>query len=105
MRKYTRKIVEQRFDNLCRVLGKRIGSSHKDVGAWKLDYNPYYGGFIICEILANGGECHPVYDSRLPAREFCQAINFAIRCIALDRPDQPAHVWYPADKPTQSVEV
>jgi hypothetical protein len=99
MERYTRKNAEARFTELCKVLGKRIANSHKDVGAWFLDYIPQYGGFIISEYMANGGESHPVCNRRMPAREFCETINFAIRCIALDRPDQPAHVWYPADKP------
>lgn len=98
MDRYTRKNAEARFVELCKVLGKRIATSHKDVGAWFLDHNSTYGGFIICEYMANGGEWHPICNRRMPAREFCETVNFAIRCIALDRPDQPAHVWYPADK-------
>ena len=98
MDRYTRKDAEARFQELCRVLGKRIAQSYKDVGAWFLDHNATYGGFIISEYMISGGESHPVYNRRMPAREFCESINFAIRCIALDRPDQPPHVWYPADK-------
>ena len=105
MERYTRKNVEARFLELCNVLGKRVATNYKDAGAWFLDYNANYGGYIISEYMANGGEFHPVCNRRMPAREFCETINFGIRCVALDRPDQPNHVWYPAIKTALNVEA
>jgi hypothetical protein len=98
MDRYTSKNAHARFNELCKVLGKRVATNYKDVGAWFLDYQACYGGYIISEYMAGGGESHPVCNRRMSAREFCETINFAIRCVALDRPDQSAHVWYPADK-------
>lgn len=100
--RYTKQNVRNRFEALARVLGKRIAADWKDVGAWKLDYNPHYGGYIIAEYMENGGETHPVFSSRLPAGQFCEAVNFAIRCIALDRPGQSPHAWNPTDKTTEA---
>ncbi len=96
--RYTRKDARARFEDLCRALGKKVAESYADKGAWILDYSAVYGGFIIAEYSEGGGESHPVFSARLSAREFCQAVSFALRCIALDRSNQPPQLWFPLDK-------
>lgn len=54
------------------------------VGAWTLDYNPVYDGFVIEEILnVGGGVSHPMGDLRRNARDFCNAVRFAMDAIAI----------------------
>src|SRR5438046_873108 len=48
------------------------------VGAWSLDHNSVYGGFVIHEIFnAGGGVSEPFGSMRRSAREFCDAVYFA----------------------------
>jgi hypothetical protein len=102
--KVTKQVIESRFKALCDALGKRVATDYKDVGAWSLDYARCYGGFVIVEIMAHG-EKHPFGHERVSASELYTMINFALRAIALDRPDQPSHVYWPADKHTPSLEA
>src|SRR5439155_4522318 len=48
------------------------------VGAWALDYNPIYGGFVIEEMYnEGGGVSQPFGSMRRGARDFCDAVYFA----------------------------
>lgn len=48
------------------------------VGAWHLDHNGTYGGYIVAEMVSEGGgESHPLGERRKSAREFCEAVYFA----------------------------
>lgn len=86
MDRYTIKDAEQCFERLLTTLGKRKARSYNDVGGWRLDYNPTYGGVIIEEIInPHGGINHPIIGSRLTSREFCQTINFMTRVSGLIR--------------------
>lgn len=81
----TKKMIERQFINLCNVLGKRVSTGWNDVGAWKLDYNPYYGGYTIVEQLENGAQTHPISMQRHKGNEFFHMLIFANRAIAIDR--------------------
>ena len=62
--------------------GKRIAEDYNDVGAWRLDWNPSYGGGNIEEIISTGGAVrHPLGSMRRNAREFYDAAWFAIRVL------------------------
>jgi len=48
------------------------------VGAWMLDHNSVYGGFVIEEMYnTGGGVTQPFGSMRRNAREFCDAVYFA----------------------------
>ncbi len=84
MEKYTFKDAEQCFENLLRTLGRHRARSYNDIGGWKLDYNPTYGGVVIEEIVNEGGGItHPLIPTRLTPREFCQTVNFTIHALRL----------------------
>ena len=52
-------------------------------GAWLLDHSPY-GGYMVGETAHDGGgESTPFGHTRRPAREFCEAVNFAINAIEI----------------------
>ncbi len=78
----TRKDVEGAFELLCATLGKRIATAYNDVGAWQLDHNSIYGGFVIEEVVnVHGGVSRPMGDQRCNAREFRQMCLFTVRAI------------------------
>ncbi len=80
--RYTRKDAEACFKRLCETLDKRIATSYNDVGAWSLDHNATYGGYVVDEITTDGGGISkPLGDRRRPAREFCEAVWFALRVL------------------------
>lgn len=81
MDRYTRKDAEAAFAQLCEAVGRRQGPWN-DVGAWQIDYNSVYGGYVVVEIVnSSGGQTHPLGEPRRPAREFCSHINFALRVM------------------------
>jgi hypothetical protein len=108
--RFTRKDAERAFARLAFTLGKtwsdrsghlysgpywapvpagelwtRVGSDYvATVGAWMLDYNPVYGGFVIHQMGNEGGgvSC-PMGHTRKPAREFCEAVRFAIDALGI----------------------
>lgn len=82
----TKKQVVAQFERLLAVLGKRRARGFGDVGGWRLDYQPDYGGIVIEEIdNTGGGVSHPIMERRLPPREFVTAIHFTIRAIEASR--------------------
>lgn len=97
MDRYTTKNAEAAFERLAGKLGKSTAKSGGPiwtrqgdrnvarVGAWALDHNSIYGGFVIVEIVnEGGGESHPLGERRRPAREFCDVVYFAERALACD---------------------
>lgn len=94
-------MVENQFNWLCDVLGKRVASNYKDVGAWCLDYQPTYGGYSIKEINEHG-EFLPFGQGRYSASKMFDMIQFALRSIALDRNngDLKNGSYWPSDKTT-----
>lgn len=82
MDRYTRKDAEKCFERLLQTLGKRRARSYNDVGGWRLDYNPVYGGVKIEEIINEGGGVRePIIGNRLTPKEFCYTVNFTIRAM------------------------
>jgi hypothetical protein len=94
--RYTRKDAEACFHRLRRVLGKadlaefpEITDQRRD-GAWSLDYGT--GGYVVASTIASSpiegheqtytAESRPLGDRRRSAREFCEAVWFAIDAIA-----------------------
>lgn len=71
----SRKILEVKLNNLCRLLGKKIGINK---GEWSLDYNSIHGGYIVVEFMENGGEFHPLLNCRLPAKQMALVLDCAI---------------------------
>lgn len=97
----TQKMVENQFKWLCDVLGKRIATHYKDVGAWRLDYQRCYGGFCIVEITEHG-ESLPYSHNRYSARDMFNMIQFSRRSIAVDRSNGDTFTgsYWPTDKTT-----
>lgn len=93
----TKTMVQNTFRMLCNALGKQIAANWNDVGAWKLDHNPYYGGYEIVELLERGAETHPFGLGRKSAKELHQEMVFALRAIALDR-NEGEYVYWPKEK-------
>lgn len=96
MERYTRKNAEAAFERLALKLGKstartggpiwrRVGDRNvARVGAWALDHNSIYGGFVVIEIVnEGGGERHPMGDRRMPARQFCESVYFTEKALNL----------------------
>jgi hypothetical protein len=81
--RYTKKDAARCFQYLVRVTGNRVAKSYSDVGGWRLDCNPTYGGCNIEEISNPGGAVTlPLGYERMRPREFCQAVHYAARSIA-----------------------
>ncbi len=98
--RYTRKDAGRAFERLREAKGARLASDYgiydpEREGAWALDHNATYGGYVVVEIIASSpprkgedrqqsytAEHHPLGNARLPAREFCYAVNFALRVLA-----------------------
>lgn len=99
MTRVTRKDAERAYNRLREALGKddaysiRIHDPARE-GAWLLDYNPAYGGYVIAEIVADSppregedrpqgytAESRPFGHERKSAREFVDAVNFALRVM------------------------
>ena len=76
--RYTHQDVERAFRLLCQLLGRSEG---QEVGRWHLDHARDYGGYIIVERHADGGESRPVWDQRLSATRFCECVGFALSVI------------------------
>jgi hypothetical protein len=119
--RYTRKDAYKAFTRLAAALGKtwsddygnlfkgdyyepdlleeklwtRTGNENRAyVGAWTLDHNSVYGGFVIEEIHNDGGGVSQPFGSmRRNAREFCDAVYFAenaLRAVSKDQHMQAA---------------
>lgn len=74
--RYGRKDAEAAFARLAAATGNRIATSWNDVGGWSLDYAACYGGYVVHEVCSE-----PFGSRRRPAREFCDAVWFAIRAL------------------------
>lgn len=91
--RYTAKDAQRAFERLAKALGKQTGPFYlKDeatgkyipqVGTWKLDYNPIYGGIAIEELASDAGaENRPFgLGSRMTPREFCRTVDFVLTAL------------------------
>jgi len=93
--RYTEKDAEEHAKRLAQALGKKFGDCWDEktrksiVGCWKVDCNPIYGGCIIEEIVnEHGGVTDPILNIRLPPREFCNAVNFALRVLDIKEKEE-----------------
>lgn len=78
----TKAQVSKAFAAMCHVLGKEIAMAYNDVGAWRLDYAPIYGGYNVEEIMSeSGGVRHPLGDQRMAAGEAWRAYWLVVRAI------------------------
>jgi hypothetical protein len=82
------------FRRLARAMGKKVGGYTKlksgklkaNIGAWTLNSNPTYGGYVIEQIYnAGGGVTHPLTSRRFPKGAFIAMCNFASSAIDLKR--------------------
>ncbi len=72
--------MEERYIIDHDATGVRMGVTHK--AGWSLDYAACYGGWTISGHSGEGtGESRPLGHARMPAREFVQAMQFAIQAI------------------------
>jgi hypothetical protein len=100
--RYTKRDAERAFEALAEACGATvldyswpITDERRD-GAWKLDHNGVYGGYVIAAILPSSpphddspqtytAETHPLDSMRRPAREFAQTCWMATRAIGFAR--------------------
>jgi hypothetical protein len=76
--RYTHEDVERAFGLLCQLVGKTEGV---EASQWHLDHARDYGGYIVTERVAGGGEIRPVWDQRLTATRFCECVGFAMSVV------------------------
>jgi hypothetical protein len=95
----SRKIIEQNFKQLAKMLGKETGQiwtydkikkqNKAKVGAWSLDYNSIYGGYNINEIMSEGGGVDlPFGYERKKPKQFNEELKKMIRALELKRGKQ-----------------
>jgi hypothetical protein len=86
----TKADVRNAFDRLCVAMVKSQDcwlSDHKArVGAWYLDCAPTYGGYIINEMMnEGGGVCHPTTEYRVSGQEFVRTVRFALALLTRNK--------------------
>jgi hypothetical protein len=86
--KYSRAMVEKYFIQFAHTVGKDTnywvpGVKRKiNVGAWVLDFNATYGGYIIHEVdNAQGGERNAFNNQRMKAEPFMLAMDAVMTLI------------------------
>lgn len=85
--RYTADSARAAFHRIRRALGKRHAADYawgapERIGAWNLDSAPGYGGWVIEEQMNDGGGIdHPFGHERRNAREFFEAVDFALRVL------------------------
>lgn len=80
--RYTKRDAEGAYQRLMKAVGAREATSYGDIGGWHLDHNGVYGGYVVEEVMNEaGGITHPLGHERRTAREFCDAVSFALRVL------------------------
>jgi hypothetical protein len=107
MERHTRKDAEAQFKRLVAAIGGRIAVDYKDVGAYRLDWNPIYGGGNIERIYNDkGAVTQPWGARRMNAREFSDFVYFSMNTLAeRDRLSQGQMVNPNRERGAESVEV
>ncbi len=91
-RRVTKQQVENVFAFFCAAMRvpNRFQSGNfldyntaKELGAWSLDHNSVYGGYVIRALRPTGGEDEPMGSERCKAGEMVAKMNFAMRAIEL----------------------
>lgn len=102
--RYTTKHAESAFAALADAIGATVADSSWGIsdprrdGAWFLDHNATYGGYVIRAYVPSSpprdgddrpqsytAETSPLDDRRRSAREFCETAWFAVRAIGASR--------------------
>ena len=96
MERTTKRQVKKAFEMLAEACGRHIAKKHNDVGGWTLDYNPIYGGYVIEEIMNEGGGVkHPFFSTRMTAANAYHAFHLARQAADLVRDGAtkgPSHI-------------
>ena len=97
MSRVTQSQVNEVFKHFAKTMGRSTvawersedGNGYTaNVGAWILDYNPTYGGYVINEMFNDGGAVTlPLTETRMSGSEIVQAMRFAMRCIQIKETD------------------
>jgi hypothetical protein len=100
--RYTSRDARNAFEHLAETMGVRIVDPSWKItdprreGAWLLDHNGVYGGYVIAALVKSSpprdgspqtytAETHPLDSYRRSAREFSQMCHFAARAVAASR--------------------
>lgn len=79
----TKKEVYGMFKRFLRAINEREATSYNDKGAYYLEHNGTYGGYMVAKCLCEAGSSdNPFLSKRLPAREMYEALYMA--CIAVE---------------------
>jgi hypothetical protein len=93
----TKAQVDAAFDVLCNVLGKSTKTwrtppdsyTRAVIGAWYLDRNTVYGGYVVHEMANEGGGVRaPLGSMRMSGAEFVNAVRFALDVLEIARRDK-----------------
>jgi hypothetical protein len=78
----TKTELNEVFNLFCKAIGKRVAANYNDTGAWTLDYTKEHGGYVIQEIINDGGAKEtPLGDHRYSATELVERMRFALRWL------------------------
>jgi hypothetical protein len=100
--RYTKQDARNAFEHLAETMGVRVADRSWDIhdprreGAWILDHNGVYGGYVIAAYVADSpsrdgrpqaytAQTHPLTDYRQSARDFAQMCHFAARAVAASK--------------------
>ena len=79
MARVTKDEVKAVFERFVQRLGGRVATSYNDVGAYQLDHNSVYGGWVIQRVYNEHGAVEsPFYHTRRSSKEFVETLWFAI---------------------------
>lgn len=74
--------VEGMFRIFIKTYGGRVAKSAFDHGAFRLDYEPCYGGYVIEKISDDStGVSHPFGSDRRRPTEMWDILHFALRTL------------------------
>ena len=78
----TKEQVNLAFERMIKQMGGRIATSYNDVGAFRLDSNPTYGGYVVEQIISEGGAVtRPFGDKRMKPNQAWETFWFASRTL------------------------
>jgi hypothetical protein len=74
--------VNEVFELFCESIGKRVAATFNDTAAWTLDHAKEYGGYVIQEIINDGGAKEmPLGDQRYSPTQLVERMRFALRWL------------------------
>jgi hypothetical protein len=93
----TKAQVNAAFVQLCDALGRSTKTwrtppdsrTKAVIGAWYLSQNTIYGGYVVHEMVnEGGGVCTPLGSMRMSGAEFVNAVRFALYVLEIARRDK-----------------